>query len=203
MKLKYYDWHKNETGYMDIICHFLKSDLVLDVGCGTGWVGKCLRDLNQDTTIFGLDIDPIGLKEAKKKETPILGDANKLPFNNVTFDGIIAKDVIEHTLDALSMIQEFNRILKTGGKIYISVPDVKCKTFWDDYTHIRPFNKKSLIHLVEDGGLTVDKLWYSMSCPGLGVLMRILNMSKTPAVIKFLAAMGINRQNIHIVAIKK
>lgn len=200
MKQKYYGWHKAETGFMDIIEPFLDSNMVLDIGCGSGWVGKVLKEFNRDITVIGLDIDLVGLKEAKKEER-ILSSAEKLPFKDNTFDGIIAKDVLEHLLYPLKAVLEFNRVLKEDCRIYISVPDVKSKTFWNDYTHIRPFNKKSLTHLLEDAGFRIEKLWYSASWPGLGVIMRFLKINKTPLFIKFLAMMG-RRQNVNAVAIK-
>lgn len=201
MKQKYYDWHKAETGFVDTIEPFLDSKMVLDIGCGSGWVGKVLKEFNRDITIIGLDIDLIGLNEAKNEEQ-ILGSAEKLPFKDDVFDGIIAKDVLEHLLYPLGAVLEFNRALKEGCRIYISVPDVKSKTFWNDYTHIRPFNKRSLIHLLEDAGFRTERLWYSANIPGVGVIMRFLKINSTPSFVKFLARVGIRRQNINVVAIK-
>lgn len=204
MKQKYYQWHKTEIGFMDVIEPFLNRDskLVLDIGCGSGWVGKVLKEYNQEVTIVGLDIDLVGLKEAAKSEELVLGSTERLPFKDSAFDGIIAKDVLEHLLNPLKVMLEFYRVLKEAGKVYVSVPDVRSKTFWDDYTHIRPFNKKSLTHLAEDAGFTIEKLWYSASWPGLGLLMRFFKMNKLPSLVKVLAMLGIKRSNVNAV-IKK
>lgn len=202
MKQKYYDWHSAEPYFMDIIEPFLKSDIVLDVGCGSGWVGESLKKFNDKVIVIGSDIDLVGLRQSKGNEEPILSDAKKMPFKNHTFDGIIAKDILEHSSETISIMIEFNRILKCDGCIYISVPDVKSKTFWDDYTHIRPYNKKSLTHLLEDTGFSIEKLWYNANWPGLGIFMRIFKINKLPFIIKLLATIGIRRQNIIVIGKK-
>lgn len=203
MKQKYYCWHPAEQGFMSVITPFLNSNMVLDIGCGNGWVGKILKEYNKNVTILGLDNDLVALKEAKQSEEPILCDAKQLPFVDHAFDGIIAKDVLEHSFHVMSIMQECSRVLKKDGKMYISVPDTKSKTFWDDYTHIRPYTKISLTHLLEDTGFTIEKLWYNMSLPGLGIVMRLFNMNELPSFVKFIARLGIHRQNVIAVAIKK
>ncbi len=202
MKQKYYDWHPAEKGFMDIIKPFLDTNVVLDIGCGKGWVGKNLKEHNGNVIIIGLDNDLIALKEAKEYEEPIFCDVKKLPFKAQAFDGIIAKDVLEHSFDVISIMHECNRVLKNSGKIFISVPDVKSKTFWNDYTHVRPYNKASLTHLLEDTGFTVEKLWYNMNWPGLGLFMRFFKMTETPNFVKFVARLGANRQNVIAIATK-
>ena len=200
MKRKYYNWHEPEIGYIDIIELFLDSYIILDAGCGSGWVGKLLKKNKSDVTVIGLDIDIVGLRKAKNCEIPILSNTEHIPLKDNTIDGIVAKDLLEHSTHPHLIMLEFNRILKKRGMLYISVPDVKSKTFWDDYTHVRPYNKKSLVSLVEDTGFSINKLWYTGNFKGLGVLMSLLHLNKTPNIMKELAKIGINRQNIHIVA---
>jgi ubiquinone/menaquinone biosynthesis C-methylase UbiE len=202
MKKKYYDWHKNFKWNMDIIEPFLNCKSILDVGCGTGWVGSAIKEYNKQAFIVGLDIDKIGLK-LNNDEAVILGDSKKLPLKNNTFDGVIAKDILEHTLDPLFMMNEFNRVLKPGGVMYISVPHVNSKTFWDDYTHVKPYTKESITHLIEDSDLSIEKFWYTGSFKGLGLLMDIFNKKKLPELIKFFIKIGlIKKANIVIICRK-
>jgi ubiquinone/menaquinone biosynthesis C-methylase UbiE len=109
-----------------------------------------------------------------KCEDTVKGTVESLPFKEGCFDGIIAKDVLEHFRYPQSVVSDFYRVSKNGKRIFISVPDLKSRTFWDDYTHLRPFTRKSIMHLLEDGGFHVDKIWYTSNISGIGILMRIL-----------------------------
>jgi ubiquinone/menaquinone biosynthesis C-methylase UbiE len=196
MKQEYYSWHQEEPGFMDVVEPFLTAHTVLDLGCGSGWVGKKVREHNPPVRVVGLDIDRAGLTEAKDAELPVLGDAGRLPFRSGAFDGAVLKDLLEHSPDALRVMTEIHRVLKPGGTIYVSVPDVKSKTFWDDYTHIRPFNLRSLKSLLEDSGYSLQRTWYTSSWPGLGIAMRIAGVNRLPRIVRLLARLGIKRQNI-------
>jgi SAM-dependent methyltransferase len=202
MKQKYYAWHGIYKWNYDIIEHFFKSKLVLDVGCGTGWIGAELKKYNKDVKIIGLDLDITGLKLSTEEDC-IMGTFSKLPFKTNIADGLIAKDILEHSIDPLSIMLEFNRVLKKDGILYISVPDIGSKTFWDDYTHIRPFTKTSIVHLLEDTGFDIYKIWYTGKFLGLGILMDLFRMNKIPYFIKLLAQLKlINRANIIVISKK-
>lgn len=51
----------------------------------------------------------------------------RFPFDNDTFDYIVAEHVIEHIRynDALKMLRECRRVLKNGGVIRIATPDIQ------------------------------------------------------------------------------
>jgi ubiquinone/menaquinone biosynthesis C-methylase UbiE len=202
MKKEYYTWHKSEIGYLDIIEPFINNSVILDAGCGTGWIGKILKEYNKNIRVIGLDNDMQGLAQSQLFENPVLCNINKIPFRDSTFEGIIAKDVIEHLTEPLLTMNEFHRILKSNGKIFVSTPDVKCKIFYDDYSHIRPYNRKSLTRLAEDAGFFIEDIWYSSNWPGLGRFMNIFKINRTPKIIRSINALGINRQNICLLARK-
>ncbi|MDI6708722.1 MAG: class I SAM-dependent methyltransferase [Candidatus Thermoplasmatota archaeon] len=94
----------------------------------------------------------------------ILGNATKLPLKSETFDGLLAKDIIEHLLYPDSTMAELRRILKKGGKIIIETATPYYKHFWDDYTHIRPFTKKSLRSLLLNNDFSILKIECFSSC---------------------------------------
>jgi SAM-dependent methyltransferase len=68
--------------------------------------------------IFTLDIDV-------HSEADFIADlcednSEKIPSNY--FDIIICTEVLEHTLNPFNAVKELHRILKPGGKIYVSTP---------------------------------------------------------------------------------
>lgn len=178
---------------------FQECKTILDVGCGTGWFSNKLIEAYPEAEIFGTDIvDGRNFKNFNF----ILSDIKSLPYNSSKFDGISCKAVIEHVNAPLNAIIELNRILKEDGTLFISVPDVHDKNFWDDYTHIRPYTKNSLTTLLIDGGFDIQELWYISSVPFVGLLMKLFNI-KSNKILKLFGRIGLFRSSINVIAQKK
>ncbi len=54
--------------------------------------------------------------------TMLISDAHDIPFNDNTFDAVIAQAVFEHVLNPYRCVEEIYRILKNDGYIYSEVP---------------------------------------------------------------------------------
>lgn len=96
---------------------------VLDVGCR---VGTTLLKLHQmDYTPTGIDIVPEYVEAAKKYSgCPVYTmGASNMSFEDESFDMIICTETLEHVLSQLETLQEFHRVLKPNGKIFLSVPN--------------------------------------------------------------------------------
>lgn len=75
-------------------------------------------------------------------------------------DVIRAKELIEHLVDPVPMLQEAYRVLRPGGILIAHVPThfsalYPVGNFWDDYTHVRPLSRLGLRRLVENAGFAV------------------------------------------------
>lgn len=123
-------WKREQRAKEAIIClkltgHNPKSGLLLDLGCGSGYLTRYFLKLG--IPAIGVDISRGGIKFAKRKIAPsgsfILADGVKLPFREGYFNTIILNDVLEHVPYNLanSMLNEVKRTLKVDGKLYISV----------------------------------------------------------------------------------
>lgn len=123
-------WRREQRAKEAIIClkltgHNPKSGLLLDLGCGSGYLTRYFLKLG--IPAIGVDISRRGIKFAKKKIAPsgsfILADGVKLPFREEYFNTIILNDVLEHVPYNLAnpMLNEVKRTLKVDGKLYISV----------------------------------------------------------------------------------
>lgn len=152
---------------------FKKGMKILDIGCSTGTF-----ELNDPKNIVGLDIDKDAIKIAKKKGLDCRHydvSSNKLPFKNSAFDAVYCRSVFAHIRNHISLLKEIKRVLKQNGKIIIHTADVgilKFK-FFEDYTHVSPFTKESLKHLLYDAGFRNYKVYnLPIRMPGMGFLHR-------------------------------
>ena len=117
----------------------IKKELkVLDVGCGD----KSLKEPFERKGLLyqGIDIDIIDFNN------------DKFPFPDNSFDLVVSLAVIEHIKNTENFLSEINRILKKGGFVFLSTPNwcYAFKNFYDDYTHVRPYTKKSLLKILSD-----------------------------------------------------
>jgi methionine biosynthesis protein MetW len=97
---------------------------VLDLACGEGTVSEILQTLGCDVT--GLDISQKALEKTKQRGViAVWGDAEeKLPFKDQSFDAVFWGDNIEHLFLPEKALKEINRILKPGGSLVISCPNM-------------------------------------------------------------------------------
>ncbi|WP_170311489.1 MerR family transcriptional regulator [Vallitalea okinawensis] len=101
---------------------------ILDVGCGEAglWV-RNFHQLNANTKITLTDISDDMLKNAKdqlgdkaSRFTFVLADIQELPFEDESFDKVIADHMIYYVHNYKRALSEIYRVLKPGGKIYVS-----------------------------------------------------------------------------------
>lgn len=71
----------------------------------------------------------------------VVHDLNQLPypFTASTIDEIHLYHVLEHLHDSLRVMEELQRILKPGGKVFIRVPHFSSMGAFTDFTHVRPY----------------------------------------------------------------
>ena len=99
---------------------------VLDAGCGGG--GMPLSLAEEAGAVVG--IDPInrfgeaGVRLARERGLRnlhfLLADGMALPFDGGSFDLVLSHAVIEHVADAPLYLRECARVLKPGGRVYLS-----------------------------------------------------------------------------------
>lgn len=152
---------------------------LLDVGCGAGYLGEYLKTSGLAKYIVGVELNIDASNEASKRIDKVLTvDLNKIDLSDLfegkdksSFDCIICADVLEHLISPLEVLLSLVTLLKPGGRVIISLPNVRhwsvllpliFKGEWEyleagimDQTHLRFFTKKSAISLAKNSRLKV------------------------------------------------
>ncbi len=115
------------------------GDRVLEVGCGTGLLTAELS--RTGAKVFSLDISLELLRKAKEKcgDKRIVffcSSAYELGFKDKSFDHVIGMSVLHH-LDIDKALKEFSRVLKDGGKIAFSEPNMLNPHIFVERTFLR------------------------------------------------------------------
>ncbi|GAA0475786.1 methyltransferase domain-containing protein [Halococcus dombrowskii] len=104
-----------------------EDDRVLDIGCGTGFGTEGL--LEHTERVHGLDQSAHQLKRAYGKfgrDGPVKfyrGDAERLPFEDDTFDALWSSGSIEYWPDPVAALRECRRVTEPGGNVLVVGPD--------------------------------------------------------------------------------
>ncbi|HSV94362.1 MAG TPA: class I SAM-dependent methyltransferase [Spirochaetia bacterium] len=101
---------------------------VLDIGCGDGIYEKLLsQECFEDSNFIGVDFSKKQLSKAKQyfnKTYCVDLDSQKLPIKNNSIDIVICSEVLEHVFFPEKIISEASRVLKPGGTLIFSTPNV-------------------------------------------------------------------------------
>ncbi len=135
---------------------------ILDVGCGTG---SLLKKLEKYGHAMGVDISEEAIKFCRLRgcrNVYVVDQEEGLPFQDNTFDLVIAMDIIEHIDDDSGALAECYRVIRKGGVLLITVPAYDF--LWGPHDevndHKRRYVAKELRNKMEKAGFTVKKMTY-------------------------------------------
>jgi len=102
---------------------------VLDFGCGSGEITYFLSDNGYE--MQGTDVSVEMIKEAKETREnslitwQIYSGVGRLNYVDNQFDAVISSSVLEYAPNIEELLSEFFRILKPGGVVIFTVPDLR------------------------------------------------------------------------------
>jgi methionine biosynthesis protein MetW len=134
---------------------------VLDVGCGNGQMLSEYRRLGWQT--YGVEPSESSAQQARQDGhevfTGMLHDAR---YPDEFFDAVTMWDALEHIHNPREVMAEVYRVLRPGGRVYISVPNFGSwygrafKDRWFMFTapiHYYHYSSRTLAHLLEQAKL--------------------------------------------------
>jgi len=147
-----------------------QPESVLEVGTATGYLSAEIT--KRGCVVTGIEQDPeMARIAAHHCHRMIVGDVEQLDYSNLeTYDAIVLGDVVEHLRHPQQFLQEMAKLLKPGGKVLMSLPNVA--NIWVrlnllfgrfsysrvgilDESHLRFFTLESSQKLAQDSGLDV------------------------------------------------
>ena len=91
---------------------------LLDIGAADRWLENLLCP---NTQYFALDYPPTA-RDLYGSRPSVFADAVRLPFADGCFDGVACLEVLEHVPDPTAVMSEISRVLRHGGRAWISMP---------------------------------------------------------------------------------
>lgn len=127
----YYDeyWRKHGDNFdhsrLKIIAERVgPGDDVLEVDCGPGVLATMIAQ--RGATVQGTDMSQVAVERAAAKGIPCRHvdlDTETLPFPDGSFGVVVSNSAIEHRFFSEKALAECLRVLKTGGKFIICLPN--------------------------------------------------------------------------------
>ena len=141
------------------------AQLILDVGCGNGWLAEYF--LNKNRKVISMDISTINPVKALQKypgenHAALVADVFNLPLKNNSVDCIIASEIMEHVNDPKLFVKKLIDKLKPGGKFIITTPYnekieyylcVHCNLPTPKNAHLHSFNKENIKTIIANNNV--------------------------------------------------
>lgn len=150
---------------------------VFEVGCGSGNTLHWLKHEMGSHWAGGVELCSTS-SAAVRDGLDLFIEGNieniELPVEHGSLDLVLCLDVLEHLIDPWLAVQKLSQIIKPGGAIIASIPNVAHRSAlfpllmndqWEyeqsgilDKSHLRFFTRKTAVELMEQQGLKADKV---------------------------------------------
>src|SRR3990167_1543458 len=144
------------------------AEEILEIGCGRGLAGEFLRD-KLGCRVTGVELNSDIASDARSHISRVIcGDIQELDIDE-KYDVVLATELFEHLNYPENFLLKMKSVLRPGGRIVLSVPNVGHYSVVEDllagrwdyvpigllcYTHFRFFTRKTIEDWVERAGIT-------------------------------------------------
>ncbi|MEY3880166.1 MAG: malonyl-[acyl-carrier protein] O-methyltransferase BioC [Pseudomonadota bacterium] len=165
----------------------LSSAILLDLGCGTGFLTTELLELAQSVIALDIALPMLHVTRSKlaDKVCYLCADAEQLPLVEHSVDGVFSNLALQWCVNLVAVFTDIKRVLKPGGKLVFSTFGPKTlqelKAAWteiDDYKHVNDFYSEqqlsSFLKLAGYTDITIETRIHLSSYESVLALMREL-----------------------------
>ncbi|MBJ7354445.1 MAG: class I SAM-dependent methyltransferase [Thermoleophilaceae bacterium] len=119
-------WYRRHLVVYDWIARRVDGKSVVDMACGEGYGTAVLAQTA--TRVIGVDANPEAFEHASAKYTSdrveIVRDLIETYRPQDEVDAVTFLQTIEHVQDPAGVLRHFASLLSTGGKVYVSTPNL-------------------------------------------------------------------------------
>ena len=110
----------------------IKDKKILEIGCGRGGFSCWLATQNpKPERVFAADFSPVAVEKGRQFSQQkgidniewMVRDIENLPDADSTYDTIFSYETIEHVPNPPKAVKEMARVLKPGGRMYLTTPN--------------------------------------------------------------------------------
>lgn len=128
------------------------GDVVLDLGCGGNKTISSAIGVDMVATDAVIET----LTKATSSADVVADVSQPLPFEPESVDTIIARHILEHLMDSVTVLRHWASLLEKGGRLIVAVPNNEVlHSIPMNIEHVHGFNKQSIKSLFEAVGLKV------------------------------------------------
>jgi SAM-dependent methyltransferase len=127
---------------------------VLEVGCGPGHFAQALAS-EPGIDLSAIDISERMVELARSRGVAAqLGDVQHLPFDDASFDAVIAAWMLYHVTDLARGLSEIHRVLRPGGALFaVTNSDRHLSELWE----LIGLERYARVFSSENGGVLLGK----------------------------------------------
>jgi SAM-dependent methyltransferase len=106
--------------------HLKPGMTILELGCGAGYFSKELARSGAEIVAIDVSADLLGIAKASGPVSNVryeIQDACALTYKDATFDSVVGSSILHH-LEIEPALREIRRVLKPGGTIYFTEPNM-------------------------------------------------------------------------------
>ncbi|MDA8117519.1 MAG: class I SAM-dependent methyltransferase [Actinomycetota bacterium] len=157
---------------------------VLELGCGEGRTGAAIK-LRQGAAVTGVELEPAVAQIASQLLDDVRQadlDSFEFPWEDASFDCIVAADVLEHLRDPWRVLREAHRLLARYGVIIVGIPNagsveiisalIQGRFDYEDAglldrTHLRFFTRATFTEALVDAGFVLARAKSIFAAPSM------------------------------------